>query len=165
MSTGTSTTTAIPTATTTSTTTTTTLPPPVKEEISFINIEITNALITTIPLFDDVDFTDIPEGEDVAAAYENGYVGSAYSGEAEEQLQSAVEEDGGKFEMQDNSSAGGFSGQGKGKIILIHKEIEKVGWLDKVGYPNWYLISWEGMYGIKLSKKPFFFLFSKLCFR
>ena len=53
------TTTAIPTATTTSTTTTTTIPPPVKEEISFLNIEITNALITTIPLFDDVDFTDI----------------------------------------------------------------------------------------------------------
>ena len=90
----------------------------------------------SLPDYRDVDFVDIPEGEDVAAAYENGYVGSAYNGEAEEQLQSAVEEDGGKWEMQDNSSAGGFSGQGKGKIILIHKEIEKVGWLDKVGYPN-----------------------------
>ena len=90
----------------------------------------------SLPDVKDVDFVDIPEGEDIAAAYENGYVGSAYSGEAEEQLQSAVEEDGGKFQMQDNANAYGFSGQGSGKIILLHKEIEKVGWLDKVGYPN-----------------------------
>lgn len=90
----------------------------------------------SLPDYRDVDFTDIPDGEDVMAAYENGYVGSAYSGEAEEQLQSAVQEDGGKWEMQDNASASGFSGQGTGKTILIHKEIEKMGWGAKIGYPN-----------------------------
>ena len=48
---------AIPT-TTTSTTTTTTIPPPPPESTSFLNIEITNELITSIPLFDDIDLTD-----------------------------------------------------------------------------------------------------------
>ena len=56
---------AIPTTTTTSTTTTSTTttsttipPPPPPERTSFLNIEITNELITSIPLFDDVDLTD-----------------------------------------------------------------------------------------------------------
>ena len=48
---------AIPTTTTT-TTTTTTIPPPPPESTSFLNIEITNELITSIPLFDDIDLTD-----------------------------------------------------------------------------------------------------------
>ena len=52
---------AIPTtttSTTTTTTTTTTIPPPPPESTSFLNIEITNELITSIPLFDDIDLTD-----------------------------------------------------------------------------------------------------------
>ena len=55
---------AIPTTTTTSTTTTSTTtttippPPPPLESTSFLNIEITNELITSIPLFDDIDLTD-----------------------------------------------------------------------------------------------------------
>jgi len=52
---------AIPTTTTTSTTTTTTtttIPPPPPESANFLNIEITNDLITSIPLFDDIDLTD-----------------------------------------------------------------------------------------------------------
>ena len=53
---------AIPTTTTstttTTTTTTTTIPPPPPESASFLNIEITNELITSIPLFDDIDLTD-----------------------------------------------------------------------------------------------------------
>jgi len=52
---------AIPTTTTTSTTTTTTtttIPPPPPESTNFLNIEITNQLITSIPLFDDIDLTD-----------------------------------------------------------------------------------------------------------
>jgi hypothetical protein len=53
---------AIPTTTTstttTTTTTTTTIPPPPPESTSFLNIEITNQLITSIPLFDDIDLTD-----------------------------------------------------------------------------------------------------------
>ena len=55
---------AIPTTTTTSTTTTSTTtttippPPPPQESTSFLNIEITNELITSIPLFDDIDLTD-----------------------------------------------------------------------------------------------------------
>ena len=48
---------AIPTTTTT-TTTTTTIPPPPPESTSFLNVEITNELITSIPLFDDIDLTD-----------------------------------------------------------------------------------------------------------
>ena len=49
---------AIPTTTTTSTTTTTTIPPPIADSNNFLNIEITNKLITSIPLFDDIDLTD-----------------------------------------------------------------------------------------------------------
>ena len=53
---------AIPTTTTstttTTTTTTTTIPPPPPESTSFLNIEITNELITSIPLFDDIDLSD-----------------------------------------------------------------------------------------------------------
>ena len=53
---------AIPTTTTTTTitttTTTTTIPPPPPENTNFLNIEITNELITSIPLFDDIDLTD-----------------------------------------------------------------------------------------------------------
>ena len=52
---------AIPTTTTTTTsttTTTTTIPPPIPESTDFLNIEITNELITSIPLFDDIDLTD-----------------------------------------------------------------------------------------------------------
>ena len=47
----------IPT-TTTSTTTTTTIPPPIIESTNFLHIEITNELITSIPLFDEIDLTD-----------------------------------------------------------------------------------------------------------
>ncbi|MDA7850809.1 hypothetical protein N9A50_03455 [Acidimicrobiaceae bacterium] len=57
---------SLPTTTTTSTTTTT-LPTTtttnipqvvIAEKVDFLNIEITNALITSIPLFDDIDLTD-----------------------------------------------------------------------------------------------------------
>ena len=44
--------------TTTTSTTTTTIPPPIVESTSFLDIEITNELITSIPLFDDIDLTD-----------------------------------------------------------------------------------------------------------
>ncbi len=53
----TTTTTTIPPPTTT-TTTTTTIPPVVIDKEKLLNIEITNALITSIPLFEDIDFTD-----------------------------------------------------------------------------------------------------------
>ncbi len=49
------------TSTTTTTTTTTTIPPPIPESTDFLNIEITNELITSIPLFDDIDLTDQEE--------------------------------------------------------------------------------------------------------
>jgi hypothetical protein len=52
------TTTTSTTTTTTSTTTTTTIPPPIADSNNFLNIEITNKLITSIPLFDDIDLTD-----------------------------------------------------------------------------------------------------------
>ena len=53
-------TTTTTTSTTTTSTTTTTIPPPTPplESTSFLNIEITNELITSIPLFDDIDLTD-----------------------------------------------------------------------------------------------------------
>ena len=51
-------TTTTSTTTTTTSTTTTTIPPPPPESTSFLNIEITNELITSIPLFDDIDLTD-----------------------------------------------------------------------------------------------------------
>jgi len=46
------------TSTTTTSTTTTTIPPPIVETTSFLDIEITNELITSIPLFDDIDLTN-----------------------------------------------------------------------------------------------------------
>jgi hypothetical protein len=53
------TTTTITTTTTLPTTTTTTIPQVIiEEEVDFLNIEITNTLITSIPLFNDIDFTD-----------------------------------------------------------------------------------------------------------
>ena len=56
----TTTTTSSPTTTSLPTTTTTTIPQVViEEEVEFLNIEITNALITSIPLFDDIDLTDL----------------------------------------------------------------------------------------------------------
>ena len=45
-------------STTTTSTTTTTIPPPIVESTSFLDIEITNELITSIPLFEDIDLTD-----------------------------------------------------------------------------------------------------------
>jgi hypothetical protein len=49
----------ITTTTTLPTTTTTTIPQVIiEEEVDFLNIEITNTLITSIPLFNDIDFTD-----------------------------------------------------------------------------------------------------------
>jgi hypothetical protein len=52
-------TTTITTTTTLPTTTTTTIPQVIiEEEVDFLNIEITNTLITSIPLFNDIDFTD-----------------------------------------------------------------------------------------------------------
>ena len=52
------TTTIPPPATTTTSTTTTTIPPVVVDIEDLLNVEITNALITSIPLFEDIDFTD-----------------------------------------------------------------------------------------------------------
>lgn len=55
----TTTTTTTTSTTTTTPTTTTTIPPvAIEEKVDFLNIEITNALITSIPLFDDIDLTD-----------------------------------------------------------------------------------------------------------
>ena len=50
-----------PTTTTSTTTTTTTTIPPPEEDATFMNIEITNELITSIPLFDDVDFNNVEQ--------------------------------------------------------------------------------------------------------
>ena len=64
----------LPTTTlpTTTTTTTTTIPKPVEED-TFLNIEITNELITNIPLFEDVDLTDI-EKNNIAIALTTGII-------------------------------------------------------------------------------------------
>ena len=51
----------LPTTTTSTTTTTTTTIPPPEEDAAFMNIEITNELITSIPLFDDVDFNNVEQ--------------------------------------------------------------------------------------------------------
>ena len=50
-----------PTTTTSTTTTTTTTIPPPDEDAAFLNIEISNELITSIPLFDDVDFNNVEQ--------------------------------------------------------------------------------------------------------
>ena len=57
-STTTTTTIPPPATTTTTSTTTTTIPPVVVDIEDLLNVEITNALITSIPLFEDIDFTD-----------------------------------------------------------------------------------------------------------
>ena len=65
-------TTVIPTTTTT-TTTTTTIPPTIIEETDFLNIEITNKLITSIPLFKDIDLTD-QEKNSIAVIVSTGII-------------------------------------------------------------------------------------------
>ena len=45
------------TTSSTTSTTTTTIPPPIVESSNFLDIKITNELITSIPLFDDIDLT------------------------------------------------------------------------------------------------------------
>ena len=57
---------------TTTSTTTTTIPKPVEED-TFLNIEITNELITNIPLFEDVDLTDV-EKNNIAIALTTGII-------------------------------------------------------------------------------------------
>ena len=54
----TTTTSTTTTSTTTTSSTTTTIPPPIIESSNFLDIEITNELITSIPLFDEIDLTD-----------------------------------------------------------------------------------------------------------
>ena len=54
----TTTTSTTTTSTTTTSTTTTTIPPPIQESTNFLDIEIKNELITSIPLFDEIDLTD-----------------------------------------------------------------------------------------------------------
>ena len=73
---------------------------------------------------------------DPVQAYETGFIGAYYDPEAEEQLQSLVESDGGKFSMEDVAYSSGFAGQGSGKTILMHPDIEKAGWGAKIGSPN-----------------------------
>ena len=71
--TSTTTTSTTTSTTTTSTTTTTTLPPPIIDETEFLNIEITNKLITSIPLFDDIDLTD-QEKNSIAVIVSTGII-------------------------------------------------------------------------------------------
>ena len=52
------TTTSTTTTSTSTSTTTTTIPPPIPESTNFLDIEIKNELITSIPLFDEIDLTD-----------------------------------------------------------------------------------------------------------
>ena len=61
------------TSTSTTTTTTTTIPPPAVEETDFLNIEITNELITSIPLFEDIDLTD-QEKNSIAVLVSTGII-------------------------------------------------------------------------------------------
>ena len=54
----TTTTSTTSTTTTSTSTTTTTIPPPIPESTNFLDIEIKNELIKSIPLFDEIDLTD-----------------------------------------------------------------------------------------------------------
>lgn len=54
----TTTTSTTTTSTTSTSTTTTTIPPPIPESTNFLDIEIKNELIKSIPLFDEIDLTD-----------------------------------------------------------------------------------------------------------
>jgi hypothetical protein len=89
----------------------------------------------SLPDYRDVQFSDMPL-VDPYTAYSAGFIGCAYNGEEDERLQSIVESEGQLWRMGDIAHASGFAGQGAGKVILPFKEIEKVGWLDRLGYPN-----------------------------
>jgi len=90
----------------------------------------------SLPDYRDVEFTTLKEGVDLEKAYSDGFIGAAYNGEEDEKLQSLVESDGQLWAMSDIAQKSGFAGQGSGKVILLFKEVEKVGWLDKLGYPS-----------------------------
>ena len=82
------------------------------------------------------DLREIAMGPDAAAAYEEGFIGAYYNPEDDERLQSLVESEGGSFSMESVAYGSGFAGQGKGKTILMHPDIEKAGWGERIGYPN-----------------------------
>ena len=82
------------------------------------------------------DLRVMPDGVDPASAYESGFVGAYYNPEDDERLQSLVEDEGGSFSMEDVAYGSGFAGQGKGKTILMHPDIERAGWGEKIAYPS-----------------------------
>ena len=58
---------------------------------------------------------EVTLGTEPATAYESGFIGAYYNPEDDEELQSLVEADGGKFAMADIAYGSGFAGQGKGR--------------------------------------------------
>jgi hypothetical protein len=81
------------------------------------------------------DLAVMPEG-DPFDIYSQGFVGSYYNPEDDDRLKQLVESEGMSFQMSSVAPAFGFEGQGAGKTVLLYKEVEKVGWLERQGYPN-----------------------------
>ena len=77
----------------------------------------------------------MPEDADVVEAYESGFVGAYHDPEGDERAMDIVAREGMPTEFGDIASAGGFAGQAKSGIYLLHKEVERAGLrVDTIGY-------------------------------
>ena len=90
----------------------------------------------SLPDYRDVEFSQMPTNVDAYTAYSSGFIGCAYNAEENARLEALVRSEGQPWLMRDIAHTSGFAGQGTGKVVLLFKELEKIGWLEKVGFPN-----------------------------
>lgn len=69
-------------------------------------------------------------------AYTDGFIGAYYDPEEHEILEDVVRGSGLPFDASSIAHTAGFAESGAGKVILLHKEVEKIGWGSRIGYPN-----------------------------
>jgi len=81
------------------------------------------------------ELAQMPEG-DPLDIYSRGFIGAYFDPDEHEQLKALVQSEGQPWAADTIAHGVGFAGQGAGKVILLHKEIQRVGWLAKLGYPN-----------------------------
>jgi hypothetical protein len=76
------------------------------------------------------------ETANVQQAYESGFIGAYYDPEEHELLEDVVRREGMPFSAAAAVDEYGLAEGGAGKVILLHKEVDKIGWGERIGYPN-----------------------------
>lgn len=77
----------------------------------------------------------MPEG-DPYEVYSSGFIGAYFDPDEHELLQASVESEGLPWRAADIAHEYGFAEGGSGKVVLMHKEVERIGWGARIGYPN-----------------------------